>query len=1135
MKIKKFLSKFINYNSFLTILVFSLSFIPFLWFKNDQILLGYDNVFPLNAAAFLKDRFFSWSLTQGFGFDQSGQQGSLIIHFIDSVPELLGASHQLSQKIVFSLWFFLLILSSYIFVIRLEKYGFLKSKYLRFLFPVLYSLSFYVLQAWWVAERAKFSLVVAAPLILSIILPMTKEKLSYRKVLKYSALCSLILTIFNGGGWGGLPLYGGIIVILACFFIFYAFLFFVTNRGRDIAYLVLFNFILAAFYLFLNAYTLLPFITNVLTQFSSLVKAEGGAAGVISWTRYLSENTSFINLLRLQGIPDWYNNETHSYSLFYLSNPLLILVSFAFPLLLFASFLTNKKGNKNIIFFFLFILISSLFLTAGARKPMGFLFEFLMQHVPGFIIFRSPIYKFGYAYWFAASFLIGLTLSIFIEYIVSKTQKYKIGNLAKIFLPIFILAIIVAYHFPYLTGNIFNIEKTSVSSRVEVPPYVYDFSKWWGQRQSSDRILLLPRLNDNWYFDQYKWNYMSLFPLLGNFANENIVSNVAILSGNEKSLLDSFYSSINQEDYKKMDSFASMLGIRYFLIRKDFYHDLPSQETDNPAEVEVKLKSNPKIEKVSTFGEWIVYSYRDEKPMVSVSSNAVLSEGDNSFYFSEVRENSLSLDMVSFKKNPTMFSDIIVYPNCLSCLAEREDISVIFPKPKILADSALYEFVEIKNKLRDRGENSVEGRIIQNIGHTLRHAGQINELITRDKNEGYVSTVQAEYICMLKVILDDIPSIFALARNPYEIAIIMEQYLEAEDEYISEIITRVNKESLVINLQSIIYEINKVKDRLEQLYSKDDFNIRKIYILNIPTSGEYEQKIAMDSIGSLIDVDSSNMQLAIDDNPATSAASIDSESINFGKQYLEGGNHLLTLILPGQKNILPSPVIENVAGRVCYSSLVNNFSLDNTYRLNFVASNDFDPNFYFFVDNGDTFSPSLVAYLPVSGSQEKRHSYVISASKMPLKKGIKTLRVAFCATTLTEKNYYENVKQLSLVELTSPRVILHKAGENTFGSVPQISYRRLNQTKYSVEVKDAKNPFYFVFSQRFAPGWQLSFGDHTIGNRFENVWFINKTGDFAMHLEYKPQDYVSKGLAVSLFTLFSMGAYFLYIKIRNRI
>lgn len=1114
---------------FLVLFLFLLSLVPFLWLSKGQLILGYDAVFPLNPTAFLLDRIYSWTSTQGFTMDQSGVQGSLIIHFIDSIPYFLGFSSTSAEKIVFSFWFFAIIFSAYIFAIRIEKSGIIKSRYLRYFFPVLYAFNFYMLQGWWAIERTKFSLVVALPLIFSIILPMIKEKISVGKMFRNSILCSLILTILNGGGWGGLPLYGGLIVALGCFLIFYSCMLILSNRRRDIIYLFLFNFLFIVFYMLLNAYTFFPFISTVFSQYRSIVNDVGGVSGVLSWTRYLSENTSLINLLRLQGIPDWYNNlENHSYASIYLTNPIFIFFSFIFPMFLFASFIKIKKENKSMHFFFLFLLLVSLFFSAGTHKPFGFIFELLMKHVPGFIIFRSPIFKFGYAYWFAASFLIGITLSSVIEYFVAKTQKYKLGIVVGIFLPILVISAIVLYHFPYLTGNIFNIEKTSVSSRVKVPAYVYNFSKWWREKEGNNRILLLPKLNDNWLFDQYKWNYMSLFPLLGNFASENIVVNSAMLFQSESDLLNGFYSSIDKQDYVKMDSFAEILGIRYFLIRKDFYYDLSDQETDNPVEIEVKLQGNPNIKKVISFGEWIIYAYQKEKPFIFVKNNAVLSEGGNLPNLSEIKNNSLILDPLSYIKDPRMFSDIFILPSCSSCLAEKESVSVTFPKSKILADSTLYQFLKIKNKLQMQKQQSIANKALQSVGDTLKYASQINALITQDKSEKSINIIKSEYIRTLNVLFDDVPNIFSKAQNPYDTAIIIQQYLEEEDKYVSEVLTRVNNDSLVLSLQSIIYEINKVKNRLEEIFSEKDFNIKKLYKFHVTASGEYEQRIIADSLGALASNDPSEIKIVIDNISTTSGALIDNENIKFTKQFIEKGDHELALLLPMQKNLLVPPVVENVAGRVCYSSIIGNFLSDKIYRLNFTVSNNFDPTFYFFVDNGDTFSPSLAAYFPLSGNQKEKLSYIISAPAMSLKKNLKTLRVAFCAKSFNEKEYSANVKQLSLVELTSPRVTLHKIENNMFGVLPQISYRRIDQTKYLVEVKAAVNPFYLVFAQRFSSGWHLSEGDHIKGNNFENVWYVNKKGDFVMILEYLPQKYVKNGLAVSLITFFFVITYLFY-------
>ena len=132
----------------LTLFVLMFSLVPLLWFHGDQVLLGYDNVYPLNATDFLRDRIFSWTPVVGWGADQSGIQGSIIVHFFDSLPQLLGLSQQMSQKITYSFWFFLILASSYFLIVRLEKASIVESKYLRYFFPILYAFNFYILQAW---------------------------------------------------------------------------------------------------------------------------------------------------------------------------------------------------------------------------------------------------------------------------------------------------------------------------------------------------------------------------------------------------------------------------------------------------------------------------------------------------------------------------------------------------------------------------------------------------------------------------------------------------------------------------------------------------------------------------------------------------------------------------------------------------------------------------------------------------------------------------------------------------------------------------------------------------------------------------------------------------------------------------
>ena len=848
-----------------TVFIFFLSLVPLLWFNENQILLGYDNVFPLNPSAFLLDRMYSWTSTVPFGADQSGSQGSLIIHLIDSIPLFLGFDIQSSQKIVFSLWFFLILFSAYILIVRLEKAKLIDIPYLRYIFPVLYAFNFYILQAWWIAERTKFSLVVATPLVLSIIFPMIKEKLSFSKVLKNSILCALILTVLNGGGWIGLSLYGGMLLALLIFYIF-----FIINSGsankKNIVLISVFYLLFGIWFLFLNAYTFLPFLLVTFKDYGSQVIGSGGLSGLVEWARYLSENTSVINLLRLQGIPDWYNNTQHPYSYFYLNNPLLIFVSFIFGLFAALSLLFRKGENKIVISFFFLLFLTSLVLTAGIHKPLGFIPEFLIINLPGFAIFRSLIFKFGYAYWLSASFLIGFAVSVSMHLAMSRIRNKKIGTFIRVGLLSAVIILILAYHFPYFNGDIFRIDKTRISSRIEVPPYVSDFSKWWSAEGKEDKILFLPMLNKDWLFEQYTWNYLSLFPILGNFANTGIVENNDTLSSAESEIVNKLYSAINEQSYEEIDSLTSVLGIRYFLLRKDFYYNIPDQRTDSPYDLEKKLILNGKLVKIKSFGQWDVYQYKNSKPPIFAKSSGILSVGQSA-YLSEIENNPLLLDGGVYSKDSKIsntFSDSVIYLSCLSCEAEKQNIQAEFPKPKIIVSSPLYEFVELRHKLSIPKNETADQKISRLLGESLSMIGQLNEIMVQNKGEYYINEVRGKLEGIIEDINRQYVNVTTNASNPYSISVIVSEYLLSEAKMVSDIRMYTTRKNDLINFEKILYALHAVSEKYKKFYDSEQISVKKMYKFNLISSGDYSIKIDKSTFGTLLNPDYEKISIVVD-------------------------------------------------------------------------------------------------------------------------------------------------------------------------------------------------------------------------------------------------------------------------------
>lgn len=92
---------------------------------------------------------------------------------------------------------------------------------------------------------------------------------------------------------------------------------------------------------------------------------------------------------------------------------------------------------------------------------------------------------------------------------------------------------------------------------------------------------------------------------------------------------------------------------------------------------------------------------------------------------------------------------------------------------------------------------------------------------------------------------------------------------------------------------------------------------------------------------------------------------------------------------------------------------------------------------------------------------------------------------------------------------------------------PNIEFEKLNNTKYVIYIKNAKTPFWLVFSETFSPDWKakLSSGQefaHFTVNGFANGYFINQTGDFTIELEYIVQQGIKKYRAISLLAFISI-------------
>lgn len=612
-------------------LLFELSLTPLLWLNNNYVIFGHDSGFRLNPLQHLVNLFYSWNPAMNLGADWSIFKGFLITQFPETIFTLLTGSLSDGQKFTFVFWFFVVGISMYIFINSF--YSEKKFWVFRILGSVFYMYNFFILQGWLIAERAKFSILAALPLALLIIYKTINKDYS---ILKGVILFSFVFLFLNGGG--ATPLYGSVILICGLTFIYLTALNFIKNGLKEIFFSLKLMLCLVVSFLLINAYWVLPQLNLIFNDYAVRLSSLGGVNNILIWADEISRNSSIVNILRLQGMADWYDSPLHPYSKFYLNNPLLIVLSFLpIAVIIVGVFIGKnyeKKANNKLVGLMFIFLVVGIVLTAGTHRPFELLYSFFIKSIPGFAIFRSPFYKFGPLVWFSLIFLFAYYAHSLLDRFVKKKNLYNVLGLSLI---IFILL----YHFPFFAINFFNWNEP-FTTKVQIPTYVQDMSNYMNsQTPTSSRILLLPFL-DSYGGDGYYWGYWSLDPLPELTTNRSILARTDTKASDE--ILTSMYISIASKDEKSFLYFANTYGINKILWRNDIlYMDKVTSSKDFSI-FKTGLNSFRSVNLEKKIGEWSLYDIISENISPLIYAQKITIESD------------AELPTISFKKiNPTEY------------------------------------------------------------------------------------------------------------------------------------------------------------------------------------------------------------------------------------------------------------------------------------------------------------------------------------------------------------------------------------------------------------------------------------------------------------------------------------------------
>lgn len=1132
-----------------------LALLPLYWLPGDYTVLGHDSGYPLDPVRYLTTRLSTWRQDDVFGGDMSYSMGAIPLHAIEAGFVKLGLSVPSAQKANLIVWFIAIEVSMYLFATYLNRH--VNHRNFPIIATVLYAVNYYTLEFWKLGAGTTFSAYTAFPLVLLTLFMLTEGVLT--PVLS-GIVAAVTLSVFNAGGGFGLPLFGGLAIAFIVYAIYQITIVDAQARRRETKRFVLWMVSLFSVYVVLNAYWLLPFIWYASHNFDLNIASGGGIAGVKSWTDSVSQTTSISNLLRLQGIPDWYNNIKHPFSNTVLNNVVFIIVSFLFAPLAYGSVLLLKNvWQKRMIGYFFFLSLVGLFFTAGTHAPTGYLYGLLMDYVPGFVIFRSPQFKFVP--------MIYLAFSVLIAYTICTLSIMMSRKWVKLAYWIIIAVIYFGYHFPFFTSIFFDWN-LPLTLRVIVPKYIYKLTSILDSTVSDTRLLLLPSLNSLWKVEAYRWglwtpqNLVTLLTGHGTLENQQTVPQAA------RELLNRFYDELRSGNPLAL-RFVSFFRSPTVLLRNDMYTDLDWTPTENS---NVYSDTLPRLgfQLIVQKGAWNIYSLinwqdpgllRLETSLTSFSGPSEAIPGvviaqQNAFVWNE------SMKVVPALK--TIFSSLPIIQHieavsCGSCLLAQPAEAIPSGFVRLLPGSRFYFLKQWKERQLLTTTDSKQ-RMINLLGLT---SVRLTELIALRTNQapGYLvdqtASLFRDYWESIRESMQSDPTIL----HDYALLRLMTSYLEKEKNSIESIlpdITGITHDQLLGSLHNILdisMQIGTI--RSESINGILTYRIigRQGLIRFYLDAGQ----LPYDRSGAAI----APHTLRIGSTDVPLKTIVNGPMVELTEASIPKDSDL-SLMFPHAESLLGPLVREQNTftdpEETCLTGKVEAFRRRDLYRAHVEFGDEVPVSAKVYVrlerstvntSTGKTFAnPYPVStYILADQGKKKQTDVVFQGSDSDT-----GALVSFCTSNGNPGKYLSSIE---VARIISPYLYIQTEPLLEAHTEPVV-FTKIDPTTYRFTISDVRSRV-LIFDQRFHPGWRirpisldstrdssLPWIDRTVFNNqhfpvngYLNGWYLPEHAQGVYELYFYPQQLFSRGVLISAVGLgvlmFAWAVYFFIRRMKGRI
>ena len=907
------------------------------------------------------------------------------------------------------------------------------------------------------------------------------------------------------------------------------------NKELNVKKVILRWFLAQVILVFCNLYWLLPFFSS----FADFVKDSSAVsfAGAFDSVRYSTQN-----LLSIASLTGYLNRNLYYYALNQGLVAFMSLAVFTIWGSIIGFFIWGKKEARIKASVWGIILFLLVLIVKGGNDPLGELTMWIYNHFPLMKLYRSPQHLI-----FVAAFIIPILFSFSLDFCYQKFVKYQ-----KLILSGFVLCLFFWLSGWWVNGDIgheaLKNKKRDYVDFYQLSPLISEVYKQNETSQDNYRIFFLPSSKSPAYLPNEYQNLAQggqpeyMYLKNPTFTLENIFF--------AKDIHDSFCHNlkINYLNY------LSLFSVKQMVLRADVY-PLYSQIDPNRCWDLTKIKNyldgTQGSKQIAGDKNTALYEINKENflPLIYIPEKIIEASGDKKDLreITDFKDYQIKSAIYLGKENKdlTQFKpqsdEIFIKPEIENPFMEEESAitalklqSIYSPYVQWQPGSFIYEWLlkreaNQEKSLIGKDKDSFQVKIVnaaKRISETVKFFNRQlidDDLKSEEQTKERYRQKMLECLSLLEKIKKNDPESFQNLSNDF--------YAGVENHR-----GKIRQLSLPVK-SKIEYEniFNELSNKLGELSFKHDFHFLK-YNFEISEDGQYQLFLKADYLDGQLPI---IKEILLDNQILT----LEEKELDFKDWQgllslnLNKGKHQLILSLEEGPNLLQEnwqQQKDSTLEKVLFQGLTN-YQPDALYQLSFdYTAYQSNAGFYLTQDYGykdkdGNLSPLIIKSLPQTQLNEFKNKVIIIkalSSTTPA-------QLSFFAQSMNGVSNQASFKNIKMERVFEPMIFLTKNLINNQelrkNQREEVSFIKINPTKYQVKIKGASKSFNLIFNQNFNKGWKLyingskkSFEEnkHWLANGYANAWQVdssdlNGSQNDDLILEYFPQKIYNNGLALS--------------------